>query len=823
MFKRFSIFSIYLFLVFIVSAEEIKWLTTYPAALRHAAAEKKKIFLLFTGSDWCPGCMELEKTVLSSDMFKKFAAAKLIPVMVDFPKHKRQLPILKERNEKLATQFGVEGYPTIILLDDQGKEINRIDFTGQSPEEFIEEIEQTPLDIPKDFSNADSGDKFAAAKLVASITFPSASQAKTQWDYLRLKYQWLKKNLVDAPLATQKISPEIAGWLDERLKYFCYQPANKEYSALMEEGNKIYAKDGKDSPYFLPVFLLSSDEWDRKIKRKIALQTRTVLEKCKNVPPFIWVIFAVATDRDVSPCLNKGIANGEFNEAPPQLLYRYLDDYRNEDSANFDDALSQLKKTPIDPWVATMLQGDIEWKKAWKARGSGYANTVSNTGWEGFHFHGEAAYKHYCKAYEMHPEWPEAAAQLIDVCNGLSKDKERVQWLNRALKAQVDFRPIYQNFSWSLRPRWGGSWTEMLAFGRCAAKVDDALYHTQVPLAQIWAVQDIAGEMTFIERRAFLKKMLPEVKATLEKKIAAANKFGDMSAANHTTAILGKHQFLCGEYAAAQKTFESLKWNDNGRNNLCAPNEFMNISLPDMLNEIALCSGPFEQAAKSANALLDEGNAEAAAREYVNALANTKDLNQRNFLINRATQLFLHNNTDLPPTKEDTGIFLLARYGSIDGVKALLDAGCDVNARGSQGCTLLQRSLYSDWDAKEKRNYADRKIAMLKLLLERGANINELADPKWTALHVAISQKLPIPVAGFILQHKGIDINAGDCDKETALMFCAMLDLVEHARFLLDYGADPNRKANNGKTALDHAQSDKMRELLTARGGKYGK
>ena len=50
------------------------WLTNYDAALKQAAKEKKAILVLFTGSDWCPPCMQLERKILSHKDFLKIAA-----------------------------------------------------------------------------------------------------------------------------------------------------------------------------------------------------------------------------------------------------------------------------------------------------------------------------------------------------------------------------------------------------------------------------------------------------------------------------------------------------------------------------------------------------------------------------------------------------------------------------------------------------------------------------------------------------------------------------------------------------------------------------
>ena len=41
------------------------WQTDYKQALAQAAQEKKRVLLDFTGSDWCPYCVQMDKEVLT--------------------------------------------------------------------------------------------------------------------------------------------------------------------------------------------------------------------------------------------------------------------------------------------------------------------------------------------------------------------------------------------------------------------------------------------------------------------------------------------------------------------------------------------------------------------------------------------------------------------------------------------------------------------------------------------------------------------------------------------------------------------------------------
>ncbi len=94
-----------------------------------AAAKRtgRKIYALHTGSDWCPPCMNLEKTILSTAEFKQFAQENIILLFVDSPRRKPIPDDQRAYNRQLARQlrFG-NGVPSILLLDSDGKPITRI-------------------------------------------------------------------------------------------------------------------------------------------------------------------------------------------------------------------------------------------------------------------------------------------------------------------------------------------------------------------------------------------------------------------------------------------------------------------------------------------------------------------------------------------------------------------------------------------------------------------------------------------------------------------------------------------------------------------------
>lgn len=123
-------------------AEELQWMTDLPKAQEKAKAENKLVLMDFTGSDWCPWCIKLNKEVFSQPEFVAYAKKNLVPVEVDFPRNKQQSAEQKEANQKLQEKYKIEGYPTVIVLDSQGKKVGELGYEPGGPKAFIAQLEK---------------------------------------------------------------------------------------------------------------------------------------------------------------------------------------------------------------------------------------------------------------------------------------------------------------------------------------------------------------------------------------------------------------------------------------------------------------------------------------------------------------------------------------------------------------------------------------------------------------------------------------------------------------------------------------------------------
>jgi thioredoxin-related protein len=123
-------------------AEELNWTTDVPKAQAAAKAEKKLVMMDFTGSDWCGWCIKLHKEVFSKPEFAEYAKKNLVLVEVDFPRAKKQTEDLQKTNQALQKKYSIEGYPTIIVLNGEGKQVGQLGYMQGGPKAFIAELEK---------------------------------------------------------------------------------------------------------------------------------------------------------------------------------------------------------------------------------------------------------------------------------------------------------------------------------------------------------------------------------------------------------------------------------------------------------------------------------------------------------------------------------------------------------------------------------------------------------------------------------------------------------------------------------------------------------
>jgi protein disulfide-isomerase len=124
-------------------AEEMSWLTDFAKAQAQAKTEKKLVLMDFNGSDWCPPCKALRKNVLSTPEFAEFAKKNLVLLDVDFPRTRELDQAQQKANETLATKYDIEIFPTLVVLNGEGKQLQKtMGYVYHTPKAFIADLEK---------------------------------------------------------------------------------------------------------------------------------------------------------------------------------------------------------------------------------------------------------------------------------------------------------------------------------------------------------------------------------------------------------------------------------------------------------------------------------------------------------------------------------------------------------------------------------------------------------------------------------------------------------------------------------------------------------
>ena len=117
-----------------------KWETDWEVAKARAEKEDKKILVNFSGSDWCGWCKRLDREVFRTDEFKAFADKDLVLLVLDFPKYKDQDPTVRRQNQKLMHKYGVQGFPTVLVVNHSGKLVHSTGYMRGGPKPYIDHL-----------------------------------------------------------------------------------------------------------------------------------------------------------------------------------------------------------------------------------------------------------------------------------------------------------------------------------------------------------------------------------------------------------------------------------------------------------------------------------------------------------------------------------------------------------------------------------------------------------------------------------------------------------------------------------------------------------
>lgn len=104
------------------------WNYDFDTAKKKAAAENKNILLVFSGSDWCARCIEMERLVWQSEAFKTESKKNWVLLRADFLQKKANPDPVDVNDVKmvLTEKYNRDGFfPFVVMLDKNGKVLGK--------------------------------------------------------------------------------------------------------------------------------------------------------------------------------------------------------------------------------------------------------------------------------------------------------------------------------------------------------------------------------------------------------------------------------------------------------------------------------------------------------------------------------------------------------------------------------------------------------------------------------------------------------------------------------------------------------------------------
>lgn len=123
------------------SGDNLNWETNLETALQKAKNDNKAVLVNFTGSDWCQWCFRLSDEVFTQKEFAEYADKNLILVKVDFPRKLEQSMETKVYNQQLAQQYGIQGFPTILIFNKFGQPVAKTGYQQGGAENYVKHIQ----------------------------------------------------------------------------------------------------------------------------------------------------------------------------------------------------------------------------------------------------------------------------------------------------------------------------------------------------------------------------------------------------------------------------------------------------------------------------------------------------------------------------------------------------------------------------------------------------------------------------------------------------------------------------------------------------------
>ena len=449
-----------------------------------------------------------------------------------------------------------------------------------------------------------------------------------------------------------------------------------------------------------------------------------------------------------------------------------------KDKINLLPAVKMIKKENV--WLKKTLLGMIHKELAWQARGKGWADSVSKSGWRGFKHNLQLSKKYLTEAWELHKTSPEAPCIMITVSMGLGSVPDRIKWFNRTIAAQVDYNQAYDDISYSLTPRWGGSIDLMTKLAEACN--DGGSYDVKVAIKMIPLLKYAVTECNDYQWMRVYQR--PETMEKIDKLFYLARIIdqGDTKEnRNYYQAYLAIFNCYAGNYKKSQAIIDKIGWKTflDCEQNIIKKFSYILCYWLKASDKIKCFNGSYSKNLMQAEKLFYSNQRIAALQVLEQILAN-KNLNpdERKFI----AELWGRYKLNLSVCKYSKGynsLWKAYKSKNYTLIKKLVEYGVDINHKNEKGHTILLH-------ATAYRPY----LQVIKLLVELGADVNTQDNVKSTPLCRIVRYNRPQITD--VLIRSGAQIDKTGEQNLTPLMNAIYRKQLANVKILVAAGADVN-------------------------------
>ncbi len=508
-------------------------------------------------------------------------------------------------------------------------------------------------------------------------------------------------------------------------------------------------------------------------------------------------------DRMVVECVESIAISGKYINTPAyQQLYNELSQSSHCGSRYWGRLENKLNPHAgkIDPWFWEMIQGRAAIAWAWESRGGGWADSVSDDGWEGFGKNLQKARTHFYKAVELRPAWVNPHIQLITVEMGSSNQEgminifKKLVWHNPANEAG------WRKLLWGLLPRWGGSLEliKMLAIEAMDSPRRDAKVH-------YFGYQALAHIAQYHQNYRWQQVYLdPEVMPQCEKIFKEwENNIKTDSERKYFLKFKTVRHLALLEYDEALKAAReyggigSLKNSNWWHWGFFPDSPIGTVFYDDIAMRLSLFTGKYKEALQKAEKLFVHGTNDAQAFALLTDVIINGDLTppEKDYLIdlygrwrlNYSPEEFTGENG-----RYKSAYVVAGKYNRSDIAEEMVKLGYNASANenfpgesvyniAAEGVNIDGLKKLHAQGAKltlpsPKTGHTPIHVAarygntgMVKALLDLGVPVDLKDNNGHTALHIAATMKHPQVIE--LLLNRGANPNLGDNEEDFCLIY----------------------------------------------------